>query len=50
MQNITFKSSILWTNIGEVAAQTGILAISGYQYAHFCDSFCISPQNPAFLV
>lgn len=35
MQKSTFKCSVLWMNIGEVAAQTGTLGHSFYKCAHF---------------
>ena len=50
MRNMTLKSSILWTNIGDVAVQTGKLAVSGYQYAHFYGSIPIPSQNPVLLI
>lgn len=46
MQKSTFKCSVLWMNIGEVAAQTGTLGHSFYKCAHFQDNCCMFPQTP----
>lgn len=35
MADIAFRKSMLWSNIGEVAVQTGILALPGHFYTLF---------------
>lgn len=42
MQKSTFKRSVLWMNIGDVAAQTGIWGHSFYKCAHFQDNCKVS--------
>lgn len=45
MSRISFKESIRWNNIGEVAVQTGNLGLSVYQCALFTAFDAISPGS-----
>lgn len=49
MRHMTFKESLLWSNIGELVVISHKITLSVYKSAYFYDNCCDSPQTPVFL-